>query len=306
MSASNKKPILVTGSHRSGSSWAGKMLSLSPSVAYINEPFNIHHSPRICKAKFEYWFTYVCEQNESLYANDIEDCIHFKYPLSEAFKSSTSAKDIVKLARDYLLTVKYKTLNKRPLVKDPIALFSAEWLVKKFNMDAVVLIRHPAAFAGSLKSPQWSHPFSHFLDQPLLMEQHLSSYKTEIERFAENDSNNDFVGQAILLWNLIHHMILRYKKNESNWIFVRHEDLSLNPVDEFERLYNKLDLDFTADIGNTIRSFSSPSHSGGIKRDSKSNIWSWKKRLTSDEIKRIKDGTQEIASMFYTDEEWGE
>ena len=32
------KPILVTGSHRSGSTWVGKMLATSPSVNYIHEP----------------------------------------------------------------------------------------------------------------------------------------------------------------------------------------------------------------------------------------------------------------------------
>ena len=34
----NASPILVTGSHRSGSTWVGKMLSVAPHVAYIHEP----------------------------------------------------------------------------------------------------------------------------------------------------------------------------------------------------------------------------------------------------------------------------
>jgi len=36
-----QKPILVTGSHRSGTTWAGKMISACPNVGYIHEPFNI-------------------------------------------------------------------------------------------------------------------------------------------------------------------------------------------------------------------------------------------------------------------------
>lgn len=63
MNSSNKKPILVTGSHRSGSTWVGRMLALSPSVGYIHEPFNIRHRHGICKAHFEYWFQYICDEN---------------------------------------------------------------------------------------------------------------------------------------------------------------------------------------------------------------------------------------------------
>ena len=53
-----KKPILVTGSHRSGSTWVGKILNLSNETYYINEPFNIetHNSP---SNPFKYWFEYV-------------------------------------------------------------------------------------------------------------------------------------------------------------------------------------------------------------------------------------------------------
>ena len=43
--ALGRRPILVTGSHRSGTTWVGKTIALSPSVTYIGEPFN--DPPRI-------------------------------------------------------------------------------------------------------------------------------------------------------------------------------------------------------------------------------------------------------------------
>ena len=42
------KPILVTGSHRSGTTWVGKMLAATGSVGYIHEPFNLKNRPGIC------------------------------------------------------------------------------------------------------------------------------------------------------------------------------------------------------------------------------------------------------------------
>lgn len=303
MSNSSRRPILVTGSHRSGSSWVGKMISLSPSVAYINEPFNIEHTPRVCRANFRYWFTHICESNQSTYFRDIRDCLDFKYPMSAALRSSKSAKDLAKLVRDFAIFAASRVSRKRPLLKDPIALFSAEWLASTFDMDVIVLIRHPAAFAGSLKSSQWTHPFNHFLEQPLLMERHLSGYRREIEEYSKNEK--PILDQAILLWNLIHHMILEYSKRHPNWTFVRHEDLSENPLDEFRSIYSKLALEFPNDIEHRIQSFCTADHSKGIKRDSKSNRWSWKMRLTAEEISAIRNRTQEVADAFYSAADWG-
>ena len=36
------RPILVTGSHLSGTTWVGRMIAVSPCVAYLHEPFNLN------------------------------------------------------------------------------------------------------------------------------------------------------------------------------------------------------------------------------------------------------------------------
>lgn len=299
-------PILVTGSHRSGSTWVGRMVAKCPSIGYIHEPFNPAHRPGICGAYFHYWFTYVSDENSLFYFDHIKKCLNFKYQLVKELKVIKSTKDFVRLLRDFSRTFAYRALNKRPLVKDPIAAFSAEWLAESFNMDVIVLIRHPAAFAGSLKEACWSYPFSHFLQQPLLMEHHLYNYKSEIEEFTRE--SKDIIDQAILLWNLIHYMILKYKKRHQNWKFVRHEELSVEPVSEFGKLFESLGLDYSHSAQKSIAEHSSPTNHrkhNQLKRDSKSNVWSWQKRLTETEIIRIKEGTQDIAAAFYNAEDWG-
>src|SRR5882672_1880226 len=58
------RPILVTGAHRSGSTWVGRMIARSPTIRYIHEPFNPDaFKPGICAARFEREFTYVCAEN---------------------------------------------------------------------------------------------------------------------------------------------------------------------------------------------------------------------------------------------------
>ncbi|NER51575.1 MAG: hypothetical protein F6J92_34020, partial [Symploca sp. SIO1A3] len=122
----NKKPILVSGSHRSGSTWVGKMLALCPSVGYINEPFNLghrQHHPGICSAKFDYWFTYITDENESIFYKDIKDTINFSYKLKEELQAINSLKETGRMLLDYFNFSRYRLANARPLVKDPIAIF---------------------------------------------------------------------------------------------------------------------------------------------------------------------------------------
>ena len=308
---SNPKPILVTGSHRSGTTWVGRMIATSPSVAYINEPFNINHDPAICKAQFDYWFTYVCEENEDRYYRDIKNTIQFRYNLVPLLKSARHPKNAIRQARNYARFTWYRMTHARPLIKDPVALFSADWLSSRFNTDTLVMIRHPAAFAGSLKEKNWIHPFSHFTNQPLLMNGHLEPFKEEIMSFTKQEK--DIVDHAALLWNLVHYMILKYKKMYPDWIYIRHEDLSRNPLDGFRSVFERLDLDFSRYTAETINKYSSAEGSMGaqsgikfqdLKRNSVANIDTWKSRLNRSEIERLRSQVKEISRCFYSDDEW--
>lgn len=299
------KPILLTGSHRSGSTWVGQMIAASPSVAYIHEPFNIKHPPGICGAEFSYWFTYVCKNNESLFYQHIKNTLDFKYQVSKEIKVRSGLRSYLGMLKKLYGFSKNRILNKRPLMKDPIAVFSADWLANSFDMNVIVLIRHPAAFAGSLKIANWKHPFDHFLKQPLLMKHHLAEFEPEIKEFANNEKST--IEQAILLWNLIHYMILQFKKSHPEWIFIKHENISANPISEFEIIYRKLNLEFTSKVQRIIREYSvakNKEEQSLLKRDSKSNIWSWKERLTTSEINLIREKTYRISKHFYSEDEW--
>jgi hypothetical protein len=276
------QPILVTGSHRSGTTWVGRMLATAPSVVYVHEPFHIHHDPAVCAARFESWFTYVCPENEAAYRAPIERM------LRDARRRSGAPW--------------YRRARVRPLIKDPIALLSAPWLATRFATRNVVLIRHPAAFAGSLKQKQWTHPFAHFLRQPLLMSHHLQPFAADIRSFAREE--RDVVDQAALLWNVLHAMILAYQETYPDWIYVRHEDLSRDPVEGFRYLFDRLDLELGDASRDAIVAHSFADTSGDLQRNSVANIDTWKTRLTRDEIERVKERVWDVSRRFYAEDEW--
>ncbi len=306
------KPILVTGSHRSGTTWVGQMIAASPGVVYIHEPFNLNYpNPGVCSAKFNYWFTYICDRNDLNYLAPIKRMVNFQYNLVDQIKISQNTGSIAYAFRENARFIKYRLTGARPLIKDPLAFFSAEWLASRFDMDVVAMIRHPAAFVSSVKAKNWTHNFDHFLNQPLLMENYLVPFESQIRKFAQEEQS--VIDQAALLWNIIYCTLLQFKKKHPEWIFLRHEDISRNPLEGFEKLDDGLHLDYTEEVKMVIRAHSSPTSETGllkgrtftsVKLDSISNIWSWKTRLTPTEIERIKVQVQDISQLFYSEDEW--
>jgi hypothetical protein len=307
-----KKDILVTGSHRSGTTWTGKIISKGKGIRYVHEPFNIEVIRRY--SPLSHWFECI---------NDDTSIDHQKIvnKYLDSFRNVLNGYNILKL-RDiktlkglygYLTDTINCVFSKRTVFKDPIAIMSTEWIYHNLNMDIVVLIRHPAAFVASLKVKDWSFDFSNFLDQSNLIDQFLKDYEKTIKEFSAQ--KKDIIDQGILLWNIIHEVILYFKsKYAEEWYFVKHEDLSDNPIFEFEQLFSKINLTFNSKVRNYIYQ---TSHSktdidiekkstsvSNVQRNSKENIKLWKKRLSGDEINRIKTGTQKIWKKFYTEDDW--
>ena len=94
-------------------------------------------------------------------------------------------------------------------------------------MDVVVLIRHPAAFAASLKRLGWKHSFATFIQDGRVPEV-VRPFEAEIREQAERPG--EILAQAALLWRLLYNAVDGYRERHPDWAFVRHEDASLDPV----------------------------------------------------------------------------
>jgi hypothetical protein len=301
--------ILVTGSHRSGTGWVGQVLAASPRrVGYIWEPFSILHRPGTCVARFEHWFPYVCDENEAQVRGPVADMLAWRYAYGAELRAVRSPKDAARMVRDAARFARNRRAGALPLLKDPIAVFSAEWLADRFAARPVLLVRHPAAFAASIKRLDLRHPFGHFLAQPLMMRDWLSSYAAQLERYAAEEQ--DLVDQAILLWNVIHHAIAAYRTRYPEWTLVRLEDLSRRPLDEFHAIFDRLSLPYDTGVDRLIVATSDASNpveartADSIRRDSAAHVWNWKRRLSNEEIERVRTGTATIADRFYGPEDW--
>jgi hypothetical protein len=307
------RPILVTGLHRSGTTWVGRMLAEAPRVCYIHEPFSVSDAPGpgICNVPFSRWYTHIDAHNAEQYIDALRRMLELRYDLAAALRA-TPRGGVARIAGEYRKFLLGRWLGARALVKDPIALFSAEWLARTFDADVVVLTRHPAAFASSLLNLQWRHPFADFLAQERLMQTVLAGFEPEVREMARH--RHDLVDEAILLWRMAQTTIAGYRERHPSWSFVRHEDLSRDPDTEFARLYLKLGLELTPRARRAIAEFTSrgnPVDPGApvgsestLRRDSRANVDAWRTRLAPAVIERIRERVADVSGDFYSSDEW--
>ncbi|MBI5951672.1 MAG: sulfotransferase [Chloroflexi bacterium] len=304
----NKQPILVTGAHRSGTTWVGKMLAANPATAYVSEPLNVLHRRGIYRAAVKRWYQYITPENEADYLPAFQQLLNFRYHFFAELGSLRSQKDFLRMGRDLSIFAKGKLLGQRALLKDPFAVFSTPWFAQKLNCKVVITIRHPGGFASSLKRLDWRFDFRDLLDQPMLMRDHLEADRADMESMPADD----IVGQSALLWRMIYRSVHAIRQLFPDFKVVRHEDLSLDPVAGYKSLYESFGLTFDDKVRDTILNSSSSENPTelskkkvhSVKLDSRANMSNWKKRLSPEEITRIRKLTEDVSHLFYADDEW--
>ncbi|MBI1855279.1 MAG: sulfotransferase [Chloroflexi bacterium] len=280
----NQRPILVTGAHRTGTTWVGKMLTADEDTAYVSEPLNVLHRPGVFRAPVRHWYTYINKENEAEYLPAFNELLDFDYHLWDEIRAVRSRKDFLRMGRDFHIFYVGSLHGQRALIKDPFAVFSLPWFAERLNCQVVVTVRHPAGFAGSLKRLNWSFDFHDLLDQPLLMRDHLEPYRADMQSVAADD----VIGQAALLWTMIYRVVHSTRERLPSIRVVRHEDLSLDPLAGYRQLYGELGLNITARVEQTILNSSSSENPAqlsknkthSVKLDSRANMDNWKKHLS--------------------------
>lgn len=288
-----RKPILVTGAHRTGTTWVGEMLGRAPRMYYVHEPFSPNRGEGDGKKIFDRWYSYVDERNEKDYFARISDEI-FEGPEAREARGEEEGRNkgdtgALKSAKNALRPLR-RTLDPiLPVVKDPIALLSAPWLARQFDMNVVVMIRHPAGFAASLRRQDWAFPFGDPAAQSSLMEGPLKEFAEEIRDFAENE--RDILEQAGLLWKIFYSVIARYRRENVGWHYVVYEELVRDSKAGFRELYKNLGLRGADEILNKNIDDRDPE--------------AWRSELSASELAQLREATEPAWREFYSEKDWG-
>jgi Sulfotransferase family len=320
-------PLLVTGIPRAATSWVGKMIEASGAYVYVNEPLNPDHppghSPGVLNVDVPHEFLYVCRDNEARYLRAFRDTVALRYhPIAELARNHT-AYDALRAAKYGSAFTLGRLRGRRAMLNDPFAPLSSEWLVRRLGFQGVAIVRNAPAIVASYRRQGKSFDFRNLLAQPELMRDWLEPFREDIE--STIDDVDDAVARVSLLWRVVYHVVAELRdRGLPRFSVVRHEDISLDPVEGFERIYASLGLPFTHRARRTVEWGSlSPSGTqnaerphvwtirGGLSKtafrplDSRQNLRTWRAHLSEEEAARVRSLTEDVAARFYRgDEEW--
>lgn len=294
-----RPPILVTGAHRSGTTWVGAMLGLAPGALTVpKEPFNPNPRDYALGGLAQDWFVYAPALPQDRAVRAFRRVLDGRAP--RLLRRHTPAREAVR----YLSPFSHPRL----VLHDPIAAFSAEWLAQHFDLEVVVLVRHPAAFAASLRRMDWRMAPRALLDQPALVRDHLAEWAPRLRQLPDEP-----VAQAGVLWGCIYSVLLRFADRRPEWIVCTHEELARDPVGAFGTLYGRLGLPVTPEVVRGIFDHTRPDNPSAspppgvrhvLRRDSAATTRAWTTVLEPAESDRLRGQVEPLASRFYGDADW--
>jgi hypothetical protein len=301
-----RRPILLTGMPRSGTTWVGRILTAGGELGYINEPFNLCVSPGSLRVPVDHWYAYVSAETEHRYTPALAQALEFDYPLVRELRRCRNRTDLLHTLKSWRGAVQSR--GRRPLVKEPHAVFSAQWFARRLGSEVVTMVREPLAIVSSWKRLGWSFDFANLLEQRSLMRDWLAPF--EAEMVAALSPSRDLVDRVALLWRVIYSVVA--DERFPNVHLVRHEDLSRDPVDGYRRLYDALGLTFTDTVASAVKASSSSENPAETRVenphetqiDSRANLENWRHRLSQDEVMRIRLVTEDTAALYYPALAW--
>lgn len=305
----NRKPVLITGCPRSGTTFCGKILSRSSDIFEVYEPFNSAFTYNFSLPQNFYKLT---ESNADPYKGHLEKVLELSSLTKRIGKLPGGCVDYIRFKNtevtvriDRLLALKKFSQEqasfwtpKRVVLKDPLAFFSAEWMHLEFDFDVVVLVRNPGGVISSFLKLGWE-PETKFIanhDLPIS----VGVLDKEIQAWKNNPA--DIVGSLILQWKIFTRATLDYKKLYPNWTFVLHDELCLQPQAVFSKIFESLSLPFGNGVQRHIQNDTSSSNNVDptkhdqhmLKRSSVDLIESWRGRLEPGIVARIEDETADL------------
>lgn len=270
-------PIFVTGTHRSGTTWAATMLA-APGVWYMDEPFNPN------KGMWREPFSYAAHGSE---APAVDDMI--RRILRGGHRR---ALNLPNAQHPWMPLRWFPIPPRRVLLKDPLACLLTGYLTRRFHLQTLVIFRHPCGFVASVMRLGWptAGVLRLFLERPALLDQHLAPYADLMRRNIAGDT----VESAAVLHGVLNR-VLWTQTQQLGLRWCRFEDLCRDPLKSFADLFDWCGLPYgegTRGLHEALCFADAPPaghHPHAVQRNSRAMADGWRQELTHDEVQLTRD-----------------
>ena len=306
----DRRPIVISGIPRSGSSWVGRVLSQASNTQYIHEPDNekkkiiplllkknVHRFPAF-EGGMKDSFYYLLWKKSLLggYSNFSKLVTLIFKPKSNyenyiKYKCNNHFNDIYSIADSLLLSILgkiihislfWKRAKRRVIVKSVHSVLSIDWLMNTFNIRLVVLVRHPANVIASYLKMNMSDA-DREVKVPEIGQNHIKEY------IMERNLRDDKLGRmAIQVCSFYKYIELMTNKH-SQIKLIKHEDLCQDPVGKFKDLFSYLNLNWSKKVEDFLNEKNRLGDGYKISRIASKEADKYKKNLSLEQIKKIEE-----------------
>ena len=304
-----KNWVFVTGAPRSGTTFVGMLLSAPWSVDYIHEPFNPHCGMPGIDQRFLYLPNGAATSEH--YVPLIERLFQYDFRLrtgigrNDSFRRRWIKRLVGSRGPFYLRLAKLNPFSRAAVVKDPIGCFLTEFLVERFPIRPLILLRHPIGFVASLQRLNWTSNVDFLPQQQALVERYFSEEPDFVERQWQGP-----IASAAAYWRILNKVLYCQIGEHPDWTVQKIEDLCEAPVSTFRQLFETFDLPWSTRIERRVRRRTESSNSVAatpgrvqdFRRHSAQIFAACRASLTSVERRQVFDITHDVALQHYSEE----
>lgn len=292
--AANPHGVLILGSPRSGTTWSSEILGTAPGASLVHEPDNEVNDGYALIAKIGLGRFPAADAGlatpryRRLWAEAFTPAERVDGPTASAVrklmqKTPRPVRDGVlegstdRKARALRATLERLAQPKQGLdaggpiiVKSVHAAFSAETIARIAEPRVVIIQRHPLNVLSSWIEFDW--PPQRLEDRPELLE--LAGI-ADVEPFqARTDNERRAMSYAVL-----HRRFDRLLEDHPDWVSADHDDICLDPMDRFRKLFSDLALEWTAATEAAIVESDAPGAGYDTRRVASEQRDRWRARL---------------------------
>lgn len=306
---SHSRPLLLVGIPRSGTTWTMQVLGADPNLHPVLEPDNEGTSaPAI-------WGKKAAGRFPALQPGDHDQRYHELWSwVLEGAPRSLRLRVAAQILRPVqppgrtrflqgrrvpLMTVAGAIAshpgrgtpsglrNQRLLVKSVHAPLALEWLAEEFDIDVLVLLRHPGNVLSSWLTLNLNEQFVRLEENPAVRARLLDSWGVAAP-------GPDPLERMIFSIGVLSTALEAAVSRHPRWLIRTHEQLCGDPSQEFKKLYADLGLTWSEAVERYLVGNDRPGEGFLTQRVAAALPDNWKRRLTSDQIAVM----QRVLSQF--------
>lgn len=308
-----KRPIVIAGFPRGGTTWVGRVVGSARAVALIEEPFNANREPPMGIAGWPFGEInnlYLASDAAARYEESMDRLLRGRSPV---FVRSQSTRDgdepMSKRARlrQSRLVVELRSGCSVPLIKDPHGWYMLPWMHERFGADCVLLVRHPAGVLAGYQRLGWDCRPHQYLERSSMCRDLLGPSGAEELLRQHDPSRLDRDERVLLDWCVRVSVLNHWRRLGRPWHIVRYEDLAERPAESFGELFRRFGLRPSRATGLRIREavgaadVDESALGEGHRfdgRNSRAACWSWADRLSEFDIRKTWNWTGELAARL--------